>query len=93
MVAFPCSLAGLESRLFLPMSVTFYYSSIEKTDVRRIPLYILYLLFWFKVTNNSIPPYSRQLRARSISISATADDIFLVGAIDKIIKSIAERIR
>ena len=135
-VAFPCSLVGSESRLFLPLSVTFYYSSIEKTDLRCVSVCTLYPLFYFRVTSNSIPSYSllfhfrvtsnsipprsplfhfrvtsnfvpprsslfsnsippctRQSRARSISSSAATDDIFLVGAIDKVIKPIAEHVR
>ena len=84
-VVFSYLLAGLESRPFLSMLVTFYYSLIKKIDIR--PLFCtFYLLFGFKVTNNSIPPYS-------ISILATVNNIFLVGAINKLIKSIVEYIR
>ncbi len=92
-IAFPRSFAGLESRPFLLMLVIFYYSSIERTDVRRVSLCTLHPLFWFRMTSNSIPPCSRQLRVCSISILATANDIFLIRAIDKVIEPIAERIR
>ena len=75
------------------MLVTFYYSLIEKIDVKRISLCIFYPLFRFRVTNNSILPYSLQLRAYNISILAAVNDIFLVGAINMIIKPIIEHIR
>ncbi len=84
-VAFPGLFSDLKSRLFLPMSVTFYYSSIKIPDVRRIPLFTLHLLFWFSVTSNSIPPCSGELRACSISISLAADDIFLVKVMTKLL--------
>ncbi len=93
MAIFLHSLAGLEPYLFLFISVIFYYSLIEKTDVRHMSLYTLHPLFQFKVTSNSIPPCNHQLRVYSISISATADDIFFIEAIDKVIKPIAEHIR
>lgn len=66
---------------------------MEKTDIRCVPISIFYPLFQFRVTSNSTSLFSRQSRAHSISIVMTADDIFLVKAIDKIIKSVIEHIR
>ena len=86
-------IAGLESRLFLSMLVIFYYFLIKKTDIKYVSFCTFYLLFQFKIISNSILLYSWQLKACSIFILAAADDIFFIGAIDKVIKSIAEYIR
>ena len=122
---FPCPPVGLESRPFLLFLVTFYYSSIEKTNLKHISVCTLHpfflvrapsnsilpcsFLFLFRVTSNSIPPRSpllhlrvasnsilpspQQSRARRISSLAAADDIFLIGGIDKVIKPITEHVR
>ena len=41
--AFPCLLVGLEFCPFLSLSVTFYYSSSKKTNLKDVSLYILHL--------------------------------------------------
>lgn len=109
MVVFPRFLINLKSHLFLHLLVTYYYSSIEKTDIRCNPICTFHLLFYFRVTSNSIFPkssffyfsrtnniislYSGQLRAYSISIIVIGKDIVFVGAINKVIKLITEDIR
>lgn len=57
------------------------------------PIYTLYLLFQFKVMNNSTPRCRRRSKAYSIFISAAVDDIFLVGAINKVIKLVVKHVR
>lgn len=57
-VDFSCSHVGLDASLFLPLSVTFYYSLIEKTNVKYVPIYTLHPLFYFKATYNFIFLYS-----------------------------------
>ena len=91
--AFSRLLEGLKSCFFLSLSVTFYYSSIKKTNFRHVPIYVLYLFSLFRETNNSIFLYTWQSQACGISSLAATDDIFLVGGINKVIKHIVLRVR
>ena len=91
--ALSCLFISLEFHLFLLLSVTFYYFLIKKTKFKYVPVYILHLLFPFRVTSNFISLCTRQSRARRISSLAAADNIFLIRDIDKVIKPITERVR
>lgn len=50
-------------------------------------------LFYFRVTNNFIFPCSRKSRAYSISIQPMTGNIFLIRAINKVIKFVAKHVR
>ena len=123
--AFLCLFVGLESRLFLLLSVILYYSLIEKNDLRHVPIYTFYLFFYFRVTSNSIlfysplfcfkvtsncipplsflfhfkvtsnfiPPCIQQSKTYSIFDLVAIDDIFFVGAINKVNNPIAKHVR
>ena len=49
--------------------------------------------FYSRVTNNSIPPYNQESRLCRIFCLLAAHDIFVVRAIDKVIKPIAEYVK
>lgn len=81
----------------------------KKTNVWQVTICTLHSLFYFRVTSNFIPPCSlflyfrvtsnsilpgsRQLRARNFFFLVTADDIFIIGAINKVIKPILKYVR
>lgn len=70
---------------------TFYLLFHSKVTSNSILLYKF--LFYFRVTSNSIPLCSQELKACYIFPLAVADNIFVIGAINKVIKLIAEYIK
>lgn len=92
-IVFSCSLICSEFYFFLFILVTFYYSLIKKTNTKDIFICTFSLFFQFRVTSNSISLCSQQLKACSIFILIKTDNIFLVGAIDQVIKPIAKHIQ
>ena len=66
---FSCLSIGLEFCFFLPFSVTFYYSSIVKTNLRHISICNVYPLFPIRAPSNSILPCSSLFPFRMISNS------------------------
>lgn len=79
--------------MLLLLLVTYYNSLIRKTDVRYIVINIIHLPFQSRVTSNSTLSYNQKSKTCNISILSAADNIFLITAIDKVIKFVAEHVR
>lgn len=108
-IVFLLLFVGFKFCFFLLLLVNCDYSVIKIIYVKYISLCNFHLLFHIKATNNSILPqntffhfritsnpiplYSQQSRACSISILTAANNIFLIGVMNKVIEPVAKYVR